>query len=50
MYFGHNDFSRAENLLTEGEVDPREVSVLNELYYTADIVHALMYLYCNLLF
>ena len=27
MYFGHNDFSRAENLLIEGEVDPREVSL-----------------------
>ena len=25
MYFAQNDFSRAESLLTEGEVDPREV-------------------------
>lgn len=28
MYFAQNDFSRAESLLTEGEVDPREVIVL----------------------
>ena len=25
MYFAENDFSRAGTLLTEGEVDPREV-------------------------
>ena len=34
MYFEQNDFSRAGSLLTEGEVDPREVRNTLTLYQT----------------